>query len=76
MRPRFWNDDSIPCWYAQNMLLYVKDGAPLKTPPVCPMPLDVVHPAAYLGKVNHPDFRYGLSLAKRAFLHKYFGKSF
>jgi hypothetical protein len=76
VRPRFWNDDSIPCWYSQNMLLYVKDGAPLKHPPVYPMPLDVVHPAAYLGKVNHPDFRYGLSLAKRAILHKYFGKPF
>lgn len=76
IRPRFWTDDSIPEWYRENMFLYVKKGAPLSSPPVYAMPLDVVHPASYLGKVNHPDFRYGLSLAKRAILHKYFGKPF
>lgn len=31
---------------------------------------------AWLGKVNAEDLRYGLSLAKRAFLHNYFGKPF
>jgi hypothetical protein len=76
VRPRFWNDDSIPCWYSQNMLLYVKDSAPLRGERGLVLPLDIVHPVAWLGKVNAEDPRYGLSLAKRAFLHKYFGKPF
>lgn len=71
IRPRFWADDSIPEWYRENLFLYARKGAPLSPPPVYAMPLDVVHPASYLGKLNHPDFRYGLWLAKRSLLAKY-----
>jgi SAM-dependent methyltransferase len=47
LRPRVWNDRRVSYWYAQNGLLYVREGSPaslrLPVPPDAPS-LDVVHP--------------------------------
>lgn len=28
LRPRLWNDDRIPCWYRQNVLVFAAEDAP------------------------------------------------
>lgn len=72
VRPRLWLDEKIPVWYRENLLLFVAHDrlADLKPAPDgspdASLPLDVVHPEAYLSKVDPDSFRYGLSLAKRA----------
>jgi hypothetical protein len=73
VRPRLWKDESIPEWYRENLLLFV---AQTRVPELKPspdgsadvdLPLDLVHPHAYLSKVDSESVRFGLSLAKRAF---------
>lgn len=50
LRRRFWNDDRIPYWYRQNMLLFARNGrsAELRLPPLeeqgSGMPMALVHP--------------------------------
>ncbi|HAL92174.1 MAG TPA: hypothetical protein DCM68_04025 [Verrucomicrobia bacterium] len=72
VRPRLWEDKSIPVWYRENLLLFVAENrlpdlqpAPDSSPDVA-LPFDLVHPEAYLSKVDPVSVRYGLSLAKRA----------
>lgn len=58
IRPAIWNDEKIPYWYKQNILLFVKIErlAELKLsqpePDRQPMPLRLVHPDIYLSKIN------------------------
>lgn len=72
VRPCLWGDESIPVWYRENLLLFVAENrlpdlkpSPDGFPDVA-LPLDLVHPEAYLSKVDPVSVRYGLSLAKRA----------
>ncbi len=51
-RPVLWNDERLPFWFRQNLLLFVHrphlDAHPeLAEPPAAPPPLDIVHPALY-----------------------------
>ena len=54
IRPAIWNDDKIPFWYKQNILLFSKqkegDGVHLDSSSIdaSSMPLDLVHPDLYL----------------------------
>ncbi len=55
IRPRIWSDDTIPWWYRQNCLLYVKESDLERVrleinsslPPLSG-PLDIVHPELFL----------------------------
>lgn len=54
IRPAIWNDDQIPFWYRQNILVFaarskIQGGASSAAPAIGEaMPLDVVHPELYL----------------------------
>ena len=72
VRPRLWADESVPVWYRENLLLF---GAERRLPELVPapdgsadepMPLDVVHPEAYLSKVDPESLRLGLAVLRRA----------
>jgi len=79
VRPRVWDDESIPVWYRENLFLFVAQNrvSELQSAPDgskdTSLPLDLVHPQMYLPKVDPDSIRYGLSLAKRA-LRKRWGK--
>jgi Methyltransferase domain len=51
IRPRIWNDDKIPFWYRQNILLFskrqVSNRVKLNTPDSSLVPLNLVHPELY-----------------------------
>ncbi len=58
IRPKIWNDEKIPFWYRQNILLFAKqnvshnvrvESSGLNS---SSMPLDVVHPELYRSKVD------------------------
>ena len=77
VRPRLWTDVRIPVWYRENILLFAarRRLGDLRPAPDgsadAELPLDLVHPQTYLPKVNPESIRYGLSLAKRAFLKRW-----
>lgn len=55
LRTRLWHNEGVEWWYAQNMLLFVRndrlDDYPCLWPEhacAVPMPLDIVHPRQYL----------------------------
>jgi hypothetical protein len=52
IRPRIWTDTSIPTWYRQNVLLFVKDSRLSSLPGLqgrqSSGPLALVHPEIYL----------------------------
>ncbi|QNQ55932.1 glycosyltransferase [Serratia liquefaciens] len=52
IRPRFWNDNSLPWWYRQNIFVYAKKGSALEENeslrPALSMPMAAVHPELYL----------------------------
>ena len=56
IRMKIWDDDSIPVWYRQNILMFVKkekvETVKLPTPEEFRFPLSVVHPATYISKMN------------------------
>lgn len=61
VRPRLWNNPTVPYWYASNILLYVAPCAIESMPLLATfasdrtgLPLDVVHPRAYEALVD-PD---------------------
>lgn len=72
IRPRLWADAAIPVWYRENLLLFVAERrlGELAPAPVgaadAPMPLDVVHPEAYLSKVDPESLGLGLAVFRRA----------
>ena len=79
VRPRLWTDAAIPVWYRENLLLFVAER---RVPELAPapdgladaaLPLDVVHPEAYLSKVDPDSLRLGLAVFRRA-LKKRWGK--
>ena len=79
VRPRLWTDVSIPVWYRENLLLFVAER---RVPELAPasdgladaaLPLDLVHPEAYLSKVDPDSLRLGLAVFRRA-LKKRWGK--
>ncbi len=80
VRPRLWPDEQIPVWYRENLLLFVAQGRVAELRPApdgsedTVLPFDLVHPQAYLSKVDPESVRYGLSLAKRA-LKKRWGRT-
>lgn len=72
VRPRLWTDAAIPVWYRENLLLFVAER---RVPELVsapdgaadgPMPLDLVHPEAYLSKVDPDSWRLGLAVFRRA----------
>jgi len=69
VRQKIWNETSIPVWYRQNILMFVKEDqvSRLKMDRSDPvnhsMALSVVHPELYLGKMN---FKGGLKLIRRS----------
>jgi SAM-dependent methyltransferase len=76
IRPRIWDDRSIPSWYRQNALLYVARSHPARDTwtgsAALRGPLDIVHPEIYEGNlgglqraVNEPTLGFCLqSLGK------------
>jgi hypothetical protein len=51
VRARIWNDSAIPCWYRQNILLFVAAGVFDRLPEVPQIPGDglaLIHPEIYL----------------------------
>lgn len=80
VRPRLWTDATIPVWYRENLLLFIAESRQAELAPApdgsadVSLPLGLVHPEAYLSKVDPVSVRYGLSLAKRA-LKKRWGKA-
>lgn len=72
VRPRLWTDVSIPNWYRENLLLFVAEsrlGELAPAPdglPDAALPLDLVHPEAYLSKVDPDSWRLGLAVFRRA----------
>lgn len=72
VRPRLWTDVSIPNWYRENLLLFVAERRLAELAPAPdgaadgPMPLDLVHPEAYLSKVDPDSWRLGLAVFRRA----------
>ena len=72
VRPRLWTDAAIPVWYRENLLLFVAErrvpelvSAPDGLPDAA-LPLDLVHPEAYLSKVDPDSWRLGLAVFRRA----------
>ena len=49
IRPLVWNDPTVAYWYAQNLVLYRKDGA---VPDELPPRFDVVHPRMWRVRRN------------------------
>ena len=72
IRPRLWTDVSVPVWYRENLLLFVAERRAGELAPASdgaadvPMPLDVVHPEAYLSKVDPESLGLGLAVFRRA----------
>lgn len=53
IRPAIWNDEKIPFWYRQNILVFaVPSVFPNISPNTRSIPLDVVHPELYLESAN------------------------
>jgi hypothetical protein len=58
IRPKIWNDNQIPFWYRQNILLFSKQRKSkdslrnLADSDNWSMPLDIVQPDLYLSKAN------------------------
>jgi SAM-dependent methyltransferase len=53
VRPALWQDDAVEYWYRQNAILYVHSRSGLNVPQAHgAMPLDVVHPANFTGRVG------------------------
>jgi SAM-dependent methyltransferase len=50
IRPRIWMDRRVDWWYAQNTLLYLREGLGQELGPEASM-LDVVHPHNYSSKL-------------------------
>jgi len=69
IRPLIWNDQEIPVWYRQNILIFVaerriSDLRPMVSMP--PMPLAVIHPEIYTMKLAPRPFGQRMSsFAKR-----------
>lgn len=72
VRPRLWTDVSIPSWYRENLLLFVAERRLGELAPApdgradAALPLDLVHPEAYLSKVDPESWRLGLAVFRRA----------
>ena len=69
LRPKFWNYDSLPVWYRQNMILYVSEGyggldgllAISKG-----VPMDIVHPDLWKRRAVSMLFPSWFSLVAKA----------
>jgi len=72
VRPRLWTDAAIPVWYRENLLLFVAESRLGELAPApdgladAALPLDLVHPEAYLSKVDPDSWRLGLAVFRRA----------
>lgn len=71
IRMKIWDDDSIPFWYKQNILMFVKEDRVkdlvLPDPASIRFPVSVVHPEAYLSKMKKMNsVRGSLKLFPRA----------
>jgi hypothetical protein len=59
IRKKIWNDQSIPFWYKQNILLFVSDGKEVGYSMLEKgeqIPFCVVHPDLYIKRVVRPSF--------------------
>ena len=78
IRPQIWNDEKIPYWYKQNILLFVKQGQidKLNSEKLntlnSNMPLCLVHPDIYLSKINKMNTIKGSIKSFRRALKKIF----
>ncbi len=72
IRARIWNNDQIPFWYRQNILLFSrksKETDAQLAPAVsdyCAMPLNVVHPELYTSRAK-PQFDFKAKFRKYFF---------
>ncbi len=72
IRPRLWTDRSVPVWYRENLLLLVAERRLGELAPApdgtadAVLPLDLVHPEAYLSKVDPDSLGLGLAVLRRA----------
>ena len=79
LRTRIWNDNKIPIWYRQNILLFVqqermselKSNAPAETG----FPVSVVHPEMYQSKVEQMETIKGTLKAFRRTVRKWIRKA-
>ena len=66
LREQIWNNQNIAWWYAQNLLLFVKNdylqSCKLLQAHCNEMPLALVHPSLYLEKVKQTHLRRLLRL--------------
>jgi cyclopropane fatty-acyl-phospholipid synthase-like methyltransferase len=80
IRPKIWNDNQIPYWYRQNILLFSKQKKSKDSPhdsvgfDTWSMPLDLVHPDLYLKidakrsfKLFYRSLKYYISRKSRKF---------
>jgi hypothetical protein len=55
VRKKIWNDDKIPCWYKQNIIVFIAEnkipGLDLKYKAEDVYPLSIVHPELYNRKI-------------------------
>ena len=68
IRPQIWNDQAIPFWYRQNILIYAKEGGRLSPKSGGIFPLDLVHPELFLMRTKASS---QLGLFKRLFRRLY-----
>jgi SAM-dependent methyltransferase len=70
VRPRIWTDESVPAWYRQNAILYLRPdiGETLDLVPTEPVLLDKVHPA-FWARANR-ELRYANALPESEVLRQ------
>ena len=68
--PRIWTDESVPAWYRQNAILYLRPdiGETLDLVPTEPVLLDKVHPA-FWARANR-ELRYANALPESEVLRQ------
>lgn len=80
IRPMIWNDNQIPVWYRQNILLFSQQQKSINFPrdfvgfDTWPMPLNLVHPDLYRSKAN-PGVKRSFRIFCRS-LKNYISKKF
>lgn len=72
IRKTIWDDEKIPYWYKQNIILFSASSEKEKITHEChfdnlTMPFNIVHPELYISKAQEADsIRGSLSILKRA----------
>lgn len=77
VRPEIWNDASIPFWYRQNIILYIREGAEHRMTQAAGVPpmMDLVHPELVnTRRKKHESVKGGFKLMMRAALRRVTGK--